>query len=131
MIVSTIYMYSLLFFCIDSSFFFLCEQQPIYLLLAYIMIMLFYPISWVQLSIMLLLSALESFLYVNIFGLSLLYLVPLVLLIKPLKKMLYMSRIYPIIATAACLTIQVFGIEWLLLGVQIPPYYTICKILVH
>ncbi len=126
---SSLYINSCLLFCMDSSLFFLCDQQPIYLLLAYLITTLFYRPSWLQIGVMLFLASLESFLYLNLFGLALIYLVPAALITTRLKHMFYMSRIFPLLLTLACLLIQIYGIEWGLLGLETPLSYTIGKIL--
>ena len=128
-ILTSVYVYSLMFFCVDSSLFFLCDQQPIYLLLAYSITALFYRPSWLALIMMLFLASLESFIYLNLFGASLLYLIPATLITARLQDMFYMSRIYPLILTLICLIIQIYGIEWALLGLETPLSYTIAKIL--
>jgi hypothetical protein len=128
-ILASVYVYSLLLFSLDSSLFFLCDDQPIYLLLAYLITTLFYRPSWPQLFLMLFLASLESFIYLNFFGSSLLYLIPATLLTLRLRDMFYASRMYPLILTLMCLIIQIYGIEWGLLGLETPLSYTIAKIL--
>ncbi len=125
---TSVYLWSGLLFCLDSSLFFLYEQQPIYLLMAYMISLLFYRPTWPQLGFMLFLACLQSFLYFNIFGLSLLYFIPAILITHRLKHMLYMSKIYPLILAFGCLIVQVYGVELALLGLHNPTSYTAFKI---
>jgi hypothetical protein len=125
---SSVYLWSSLFFCIDSSLFFLYEQQPVYILLAYIIAILFYRSNRPQLGFMIFLVSLQSFLYFNIFGLSLLYLIPAILITQRLKPMLYTCKIYPLVLALGCLMAQIYGINSGLLGLENPIYYTIFKI---
>ncbi len=119
----------LLFFCIDSSFFFLFDHETTYLICSWIIITSFKPRAWYHTLMLLLLISLESFLFYGIFGLPLLYMLPALLLTSISRRMLYITKLYPPLIATTCILLQILAIELGLLGLPLSPWYTMGKII--
>lgn len=117
-------------FLVDSCLFFLYEQQWTYALLSFFVVYIFTYPNPLSIALVLTLSALESFLFYGIFGLSLIYLIPFLIVAYNTHHMLYMSRAYPPIIMLFFLIIQAGIIEPYALDFNPPIAYTIGKIFV-
>lgn len=129
---------SLLFYIISIALFFLdvCafsffEQQLVYTLLCFFVATLLGKTSWVQRGFLAGLLCLQSFIYYGIFGLPLLYLIPITILVFKAQKTLYKSQIYHYILLALCLIAQAIIVEYYVLKMPLVGPYTLTKILVN
>jgi len=120
----------LLFLC-DISIFALVEHAYAHTVLALFIVQLFAPIDSMRIFFAAFVLALESFIFYGQAGLTLIYLAPIGWLALMLRNMLYGSRLYPVLLYAACLSIQVIGIEWYLLGIPMDPWYTTAEFIAN
>ncbi len=119
----------LILLLVDSSLFFLFEQQVSYFLIAYFIVSLFRAPRWELIIFSILLCSIESLLFFNYFGLSLFYLFPIIYIVYRVKSLLYMNRLYPVACATGGLIIQMLLIEPFFLGIWTPLPYTIGKII--
>ncbi len=121
------YLILTLLFVTDVSLFFFMEQQIIQVLLCFIILQLFQPLSPFRALIFACVLCLESFLFYNSFVLPLFYFIPALLCSTLAKRQLYVSQLYPVALLAACLVSQALASAYYL-GNSAPFSYTIAKI---
>ncbi len=110
------YLTILLFFALDilcASFF---ERWIVFALLCYYLIKLFHKTNIPKLSITLVALSLESFVHYGIFGIELLYLIPITLLAFVLKNIFNATGLQPYFLLLISLVAQKTLIEGYLLG---------------
>ena len=121
------YLLLTLLFVTDISLFFFLEQQIIQVLLCFIIIHLFQPLSPFKAIIFLCLLSLESFLFYNSFALPFFYFIPALLISTAAKRQLYISKAYPALLLIACQAYLALALANYL-GNSAPFPYTIAKI---
>lgn len=125
------YLIILLLFIVDIFSFSLLEKQIVYGLLCFYCISLYKETSIFQLFAICLLIALESSFHYNIFGLQLVYILPITLIGFQSQKTFYGFSIQPYILLICCLLIECLVIEPF--GLKIPTIsaYTPVKIIAN
>ncbi len=119
------YLIAFLFFCMDIWSFFLFQGQFFHLLLAFGIAKNYYKPSSSYISATLFLLATESFVMYGMFGLSLLYAIPLFAIVLLLHPYFYATPLLPMLATGIGLMFSIVFCQGYLLGIAPTMPYTI------
>ena len=119
------YIIIVLLFIIDLAVFSYLEKPLIYSLLSFYIFQLAYPLGIVKIIVSCMLLSLESFIYYGRFGLDLLFILPATFIGIRLAHILYNSVWQFYLLLIVCLLAKITLIEWLILGQNVNPSYTI------
>jgi len=120
----------LLLFCGDVWGFFLFESHVLHLLASFMIVQIVFFRSTFSLITALFLLAIESWIIYGIFWLSLLYATPIAILIFSFHSYLYLTLLYPLLASIIA-TLLSLSIQGFLLGLSISAPYAIGTIFVN
>lgn len=121
----------LLLFFLDLSAFTLFAHSYAQCVLALYVIQLFQPVNFVRLLLTALFLILESFIFYDYVGASLLFIIPITWASIALQTLLYKSRLYPLVLYTICLGLNIIGIEWFLADINWQAEYTTTKIIAN
>lgn len=111
--------FTLLFFCLDASLFYILERPFFYSLLAWYTLLLSKETSHIRLAFALIALTFQSCLFTGRLGLGLLTVIPLTLIGLKAKTALY-DVLWPYyILFISCLLAQLWIIEYLILGLTV------------
>jgi hypothetical protein len=126
------YFLAVMLFIADIFIYSFFEKQMIYLTLCfYFLTLCSAKEKFFKLLFLGILLSIQSSLYHGIFGIQLLYLIPLSLCAISTEKLLYSPRMHAYFFLFAALLIQSFYIEIFLLSIPLAPYYTNLKIIAN
>lgn len=111
---------------IDFFFFFLLEKPLVYALLCIFAINALRPF-WLRIALLMALISCQSFVYYGIFGLPLLYLIPIAVIAGRMQKACYITPTYRYGILLMCLLGQLV-VEQAVLNVPTTPSYTLTTI---
>ena len=114
----------LMLFCADVWGFFLFESNTFHLLLSFTIVQIVYFRSTSALIVALFLLSIESWIIYGIFGLSLLYAAPILILLFAFHSSLYLTLLSPILASIIC-SVGSLLIQRFLIGGSISTPYAI------
>ena len=113
-----------LLFCADVWGFFLFESDTFHLLLSFAIVQIVYFRSGSALIVALFLLAVESWIIYGIFGLSLFYAAPILILLFAFHSSLYPTLLTPLLSSIIC-SVGSLIIQGFLLEASISPLYAI------
>ncbi len=127
------FLYSFIFslFCFDVWSFFIFEQQILHLLFSFLIAHACYTRSIAPLATGIFFLGIESFIMYGMFGLSLLYTLPIIIFILTVHSYFYITLLYPVLASSIGILVSILLCQGYLLGLPILDPYTIITIFVN